>query len=112
MPTLPPIRNSGFSDELMKSYDRARQLRAAIAKLEDELAPLEKRLTWTLMPQAFGREHWGPHCPSPADDALDEDKVRHAPRGGCQVDADWPFLQHDRKILHAAWREWKKREGR
>jgi hypothetical protein len=95
----PAERGGEFTDELMQTFDRAGVLRARIAKLEDELAPLEKRLTWKLMPEAFG-PHWGPHSPSPADSALDG--VRHAPIGGCQVDLDWPLLQRDRQALLAA----------
>jgi hypothetical protein len=104
----PPTCNGEISDELMQKFDRACALRTEIARLEDELAPLEKRLTWTLMPKAFG-EHWGPHSPSPADDALDG--VRHAPIGNCQLDHDWPDLQRDRQALLAAHAEWKKRKG-
>jgi len=49
----PPERVGAIADELLKSFDRALELRAKIAKLEDELAPLEKRLVWTLMPAAY-----------------------------------------------------------
>jgi hypothetical protein len=102
----PPIRNGEISDELMQKFDRACELRAKIARFEDELAGLEKRLTWTLMPEAFG-EHWGPHSPSPADNALDG--ARHAPIGDSQLDRDWPHLQRDRQALLNAQAEWKKR---
>ena len=103
----PPERVGAIADELLKSFDRALELRAKIAKLEDELAPLEKRLVWTLMPAAFGPEHWGPHSPSPADSVLEG--VRHAPIGGRQEDVDWPFQKADVKVLRAVWNEWKKR---
>jgi hypothetical protein len=103
----PPVRKSEFSDELMRTFERALELRAEIAKLETELHPLDKRLVWTLMPEAFGREHWGPHCPSPADsEAIDS--VRHHPiGGGTQLDHDMPFLQRDVAALRAAHAEWK-----
>jgi hypothetical protein len=104
----PPIRNSAFSDELMRCYDRALELRAEIAKLEVELRPLDKRLAWTLMPEAFGREHWGPHCPSPADNEAIDSVRRHPIGGGDQLDHDWPFLQRDVEALRAAHAAWKK----
>jgi hypothetical protein len=104
----PPTRNGEISDEVLDLFDRALDLRAKIAKLEDELRPLDKRLTWTLMPQAFGPQ-WGPHSPSPADESLDS--VRHAPIGDCQLDHDWPDLQRDRQALLNAHAEWKKRKA-
>jgi hypothetical protein len=96
-----------LSDELMRTFDRARDLRAEIAKLKAELGPLEKQLVWRLMPEAFG-EHWGPHAVSPADSALDG--VRHAPIGaGTYLDQVWPLLQRDRQTMLEAHADWKQR---
>jgi hypothetical protein len=102
----PPIRNSEFSDELMHTYDRALELRAEIAKLRDELRPIEKRLTWDLMPEAFG-EHWGPPCPSPANNERIDSARPHPVGGGNKLDRDWEILQHDVEALRAAYAAWK-----
>jgi len=60
MPPRPQPRSDEISDELMSTFDRVLTIRALIAKLQDELKPLNKRLEWTLMPKTFG-DHWGPH---------------------------------------------------
>jgi hypothetical protein len=95
-----------ISDELLSTFDRVLTIRALIAKLQDELKPLNKRLEWTLMPKTFG-DHWGPHnMMSPADPSLDHD----LPLGGRRSDVEeWPLLQRDRQTLLAAHAEWKRR---
>ena len=108
MPPRPQPRSDEISDELMSTFDRVLTIRALIAKLQDELKPLNKRLEWTLMPKTFG-DHWGPHnMMSPADPALDH----HLPLGSRRPDRDleeWPLLQRDRRTLLAAHAAWKKR---
>jgi hypothetical protein len=92
----------------MTIFDRALTLRAEIEEREDELGAVEKRLIWSLLPEAFG-DHWGPHCTgtSPADAALDA--VRHVQiGGGLYVEQVRPLLQRDRPTLLVAHAEWKK----
>ena len=113
MPPRPQPRASEISDEIMTTFDRALTLRAEIEEREDELGAVEKRLIWSLLPEAFG-DHWGPHCTgtSPADAALDE--VRHVPAGGDTryVEQVRPLLQRDRQVLLEAHRQWKQRKPR
>jgi len=110
MPPRPQPRSDEISDELMSTFDRVLTIRALIAKLQDELKPLNKRLEWTLMPKTCG-DHWGPHnMMSPADPALDHD----LPLGSRRPDRDleeWPLLQRDRRTLLAAHAAWKKRRN-
>ena len=54
MPPRPQPRADEISDQLMSTFDRVLTIRALIAKLQDELKPLNKRLEWTLMPKTFG----------------------------------------------------------
>jgi hypothetical protein len=107
MPPRPPTRDGEISDELLSSFDRVLTIRNLIKKLEDELAPLDKRLEWTFMAETFG-DHWVGNMVSPADEALDA--PRHAPIGDRQIDLDWPLLQRDRQTLLGAHAEWKQRK--
>jgi hypothetical protein len=101
----PAIRSSGFSDELVQTFDRATKLHAKRARLKDELVTVDKRLQ-VLMRETFG-EHWWFGCTSVADDGLDT-PLPHSIGGGTQSDRDWPQWQRDRETMLAAHAEWKK----
>ena len=84
-----------ITPEILELFDRSKQLFEMEARdgdlpehLRDELADIEKKLTWTLLPRIFG-EHWGSHVvDSPAHPSYD---------GPCYGDErEWALLQEDR----------------
>ena len=71
MPSKRTIRtrdpHKPITPEILELFDRSKQLFEMEARdgdlpehLRDELADIEKKLTWTLLPRIFG-EHWGSH---------------------------------------------------
>jgi hypothetical protein len=90
----------------LTKLDRAIVLRAEIATREDELAQLEKLLTWRLLPEAGFSESWVGSMQSPADPALDHDLAQGSRRPGADHLSDF---QRDRKVLLEALQDWKQR---
>jgi hypothetical protein len=118
MPSKRTIRTRGLhkpiTPEILELFDRNLELLAmgadndnAPRHVYDELLDVEKKLVWSLLSRIFG-EHWGPHCPSPADPALDGECYVGE---GYQLHLDWPYLQRDRQTLLAAHAEWKQRKA-
>jgi hypothetical protein len=112
--TLSRKPHKPITPEILELFDRNLELLAmgagddkAPEHLHDELIDVEKQLVWSLLPRIFG-EHWGPHCPSPADPVLDDECFVGE---GYQLYLDWPYLQRDRQVLLDAHAEWKKRKA-
>jgi hypothetical protein len=109
MPRRPPSRSGEISDELLSTFDNVLIIQNMIEKLQEELKPLNKRLEWTLMPEAFG-DHWSPHnMMSSTDPSLDHDP----PLGSRRSDVEeWPALRRDRQTLLKAGLETAETPGR